>query len=186
MTPTFDDITVTFAKRQTPESRFSHFEGSDDELVRRILDHWDDQKPGYREGVILVPVVPEGFFSGVIQLHEGDMLEGTFEARRSGEEPRKSIVAEGVKMPAVGVDVVLYHRDVLAEEEGYETSSVWEVISINARTTEEEQPMEPETMMANHFGASGGTATGMTPEEFEKALRESYEYWKDKCLIRPS
>ena len=184
MKPTADDITVTFAKRQTKDSRFSHFEGDEDELIRRVLFHWGEQTPGYRDGVILVPVRPDGFFSGVVQLKDGDDLVGKYEPRQKGEEPRKSVaVPGGEKLPAAVVEVVLYHHKVLEEEDGYEPASMWEVISINARTTEGPEPMPPETLMANHFGASGGTETKMSPEEFEKALRESYDYWKDKCLI---
>ena len=56
-------------------------------------------------------------------------------------------------------------------------------MSINARTCEDEEPITVGTLMANHFHIDGGTATGMTPEEFVAALRKSYLYWKDKALI---
>jgi hypothetical protein len=41
------------------------------------------------------------------------------------------------------------------------------------------------TLIANHFELDGGTATGMSPEEFEWALRESVLFWKDKALLAP-
>jgi len=34
--------------------------------------------------------------------------------------------------------------------------------------------------MANHFGDDGGSATGMTAEEFVEQLRISRAYWMDK------
>jgi hypothetical protein len=36
--------------------------------------------------------------------------------------------------------------------------------------------------MANHFKADGGTSTLMTPEQFEAALRESYNFWKTHII----
>ncbi len=43
--------------------------------------------------------------------------------------------------------------------------------------------MDPNTMMANHFHDDGGTQTGMSSEEFVRALRKSYFFWRDKALI---
>lgn len=87
------------------------------------------------------------------------------------------------KTRCVAVDVVLYRRDVL--EEGGESCSGadWDIISINGRITEEKQPIEPMTLLANHFGLDGGTSTKMTPEELEQALGESVRYWKDKAML---
>lgn len=45
--------------------------------------------------------------------------------------------------------------------------------------------MSPGILMANHFQISGGTATHMTREQFEAALRRSFLYWRDKGKIAP-
>jgi hypothetical protein len=45
--------------------------------------------------------------------------------------------------------------------------------------------MPPETLIANHFELSGGTATKMTDSEFVASLKESVMYWKDKVMVQP-
>lgn len=142
-------------------------------------------KAGYRDGVVLVRVPPEDFWSGVVILSEGDKLTGTFEARQKGEAPRKTMEVSRPrgKAPAVLVDVVLYRHDVLLENDEQSCDATWEVISINATPTDAEIPMAPETLMANHFEISGGTATNLSDSQFVKKLRESFLYWGDKAMI---
>lgn len=175
--------------RHTADSILSHFEGSWDELVEMVSSCWGQQKPGYRDGVVLVPVPADRFKSTIVFLREGDRLEGEFRARQRGEKPRRTtwVVRDGEgKQDAVAVDIVLYRADVLEEDGDRSSDAEWEIISVNARISEEDAPMDPGTLMANHFKASGGTATNMTPEEFEAALRESFTYWADKGKIGPS
>ncbi len=89
------------------------------------------------------------------------------------------------KTPAVAADIVLYASTVLAEDNSNELPAVegnWEIISINARLSLEEEPMHPGTLMANHFQDSGGTATHMTDSEFVEALRVSRAYWANKIM----
>lgn len=177
----------SFAHRQTASSRFSHFSGTRDELKFIVLTHFSKGTQGYRPGVLGVPVPPEGFFSGIVELQEGDKLVGGFDSRRPGEDPRKWVEVPGSrKMPAKSVTIILYSSEVLAEggdnelppEEGN-----WEIISINASPCESgQEPMPPETLMANYFGESGGTDTQMSPEEFVKALAESRAFWKNKAM----
>lgn len=164
---------------------FSRFYGSEDDLLARVREAFDSQKPGYRPGVILVPIRPEGCEAGVVRLHEGITMHAEFTARRPGEEPRLQITAEGEKIPAVAVDVVLYSSKTLAEDGDNELPADdgnWEVVSINGRGTVEEEPIPPQALIANHFQLSGGTATGMSAQEFEEALKKSVLYWKDKAL----
>lgn len=177
----------SFARRQVSASRFSHFEGSEEELINMVEKNMANARKGYRDGIFEVPVSPEGFFSGVVILTKDQKMIATYEARREGEEPRKAIMAEGgQKMAAKSVSVIVYASAVLAEggdntlppEEGN-----WEIISINASPCEGREPINPEVLMHNHFGSSGGTATGMTDEAFVAALRESFLYWKDKAML---
>jgi hypothetical protein len=181
----------SFVRRQTPDSSFTHFEGSDDELLERIARS-NRVEDGYRVGVVLVVLEgedAEGFFTGLVTLKEGDKLVGEFVARTEGETPRKSIrkkrefIYDTSKQPCKRVDVVCYSHDTLEEDDGAESEKPWEIIALNGYTTTESAPIEPFTLMHNHFKSDGGTATNMSPEAFEAALRESFEYWKDKALM---
>jgi hypothetical protein len=185
-TPTFG--ANPFVLRQTAESEFTHFEGGWDRMLELVAEHFAEAKPGYRDGVCLVPVPAEGFFCGIVELQEGDKLTGGYDARRPGEEPRKTTraVSEGkTKLPCVAVDVVLYSRETLDESNEDRTGKDWDIISVNGRLTEGEMPIHPNTLMANHFELDGGTATGMSPEEFEAALRMSVMFWKNKAMLAP-
>jgi hypothetical protein len=179
---------TNFVRRQTAESHFSHWTISDEELVNRVSQNIDKAHKGYRDGVILVPVSPEGFFSAVAELQTSDTLNGSFSCRRAGEEPRKSVFMIGNKAPAQTVWVVLYAHHVLAEKNENESNADYEIVSINTSTSVDEKPapMPPETLIANHFELSGGTATNMTDSEFVASLRESVMYWKDKVQVQPN
>jgi hypothetical protein len=73
-------IANKFVKRQTPESRFSHYAGTWDELTQSVWWQWHTHRTGYREGVALVTVEPDRFYSGVVCLAPGDELTGGYES----------------------------------------------------------------------------------------------------------
>ena len=176
----------SFVLRQTPESRFSHFSGALSEVIELVRDNFDQATRGYRDGVLLVPVPAANFFSGVVTLREGATLVGNYEARREGEKPRKHTTAVGgEKIAARSVEVVLYSSKLLAEGGDNELPSEegnWEIISINASPTSEATPIDPMTLLYNHFGMSGGTDTKMTNDELVAALAESVPWWADKAM----
>lgn len=188
-----------FVKRQTPESEFSHFEGTWEELLTVVSQAFANKhiSHGYRDGVVLVDVpvvcmrpgpVPLTFYTNIIQLQEGDKLAGEYKCRQPGEEPRRSMwVVGGKKMPAQSVQIVLYRHDVLAANNEHSSDADWEIISLNASPfpAGEEMPMSAGTLMANHFQVSGGTATNMTDSEFVAALKKSFMFWRDKANAAP-
>lgn len=176
----------SFVRRQTPQSGYSHWTISDEELLAQIQFNFHKAIPGYRDGVILVPVAPEGFFSSTVLLKAGDKLVGEYVARRDGEEPRKSTYSlNGQKIPAASVHIVLYAHSVLAENRNNETDADYEIVSVNANATVEEAPIPTGALIANHFGLSGGTSTNLTDSEFVALLRKSVLYWKDKSQACP-
>lgn len=164
--------TNPFTHRQTEASKFGHFEGTWEELEALTLEHFTSAKPGYRDGVVLVPVPPERFWSSMVTVTSETELRTTFEARREGEEPFMQTVAVGTggKSPAVAVDIVLYRHDVLAENDEHSCDADWEIISVNPRVTEEEQPMDPVTMARNFLQMAGGTKGKFSAEDFAKAI----------------
>ena len=186
--PTF--INHTLVHRQVKRSAFSYYAGNFADLPKMAEQNFASRQAGYRDGVVLVPVPADGFFSATVTLKPGAQLYGAFESRREGEAPRKTLRAVGQKTPAKRVDLVLYRQDVLAENGDHSTDEVssdtWEIISINARPTDEEEPIHPMTLMHNHFGSDGGTDTLLDPVYFVEELRRSFEYWSDKAMAQPT
>lgn len=166
-----------FVLRQTAESRFSHFDGEWHDLAALVRDHLRHGKPGYKDGVLLVPVPEDGFFSGVVEVTPETKLEAAFTARREGEEPFVQVVAVGgEKLPAKVVEIVLYRHDVLGDEAV--TDAEWEIVSINARATEEPEPLTPMAMARNFLESPGGTTAAYTAIEFARSI----EYWSKRAM----
>ena len=173
-----------FAERHVPRSSFSHYMGKFEEVAGIAKEHFHKGKQGYRDGVWIVPVPVKWFYSGIVELKEGDMLLGQYKKRREGEEPRKTYESpERQKLPAKSVELILYSSKVLAEGGDNDLPPLkgnYEVISINASPVEGEQPIEPMVLLYNHFGMSGGTATNMTAKELETQLAISVPFWANK------
>ena len=182
-----------FVKRQTPNSGYSYRSGLGwdcdwDDVLDDIMSNFDKAYTGSISGVLYVPLDPEKYRTAVRVLEDGAELYGRFKVREGQEgkeEPRKSFrtCIQGGDDAKVAY-AVLYSSAKL-EEQHRQLEPVegnWELISINASPVEGEMPIHPETLMHNHFGSSGGSATGMSDEEFLKQLRESFDWWKDKAM----
>lgn len=184
---TFLNRRENFTPSNIHESQWSA--QAENELLARVtsgLTFDQHVRQGYREGVLLVPINPDGFKMRHKELKEGDYLFGRYEARVEGETPRKKIKAlinESLP-PAKYVDAVLYHRDVLIEDGDKVADGVdYEVVTFLAKDIPGDEPMDPDTLIANHFRFDGGTSTKMNPEQFEAKLRESVNYWKNRALL---
>lgn len=171
-----------FVLRQTADSPFSHFEGTWGVLKELARDFFKDAKPGYRPGVLLVPVPPRGFYSGVIEVTHETPLKAALFQRRQEEAPFIQVTGEGKKLPAKEVELVLYSKATLDETGDSATGAEWDIISINARPTEGPEPMAPMAMARNFLDLPGGTKAEYTAEEFAKAII----YWSARVNITPS
>ena len=171
--------------RLCAELPYSHFDGSEDELLELVQANFQDAKEGYRPGVLVIPVSPAGFHSPVCDLKEGDKLVGEYKARREGETPRVSIGVEGgAKTPAGGCNIILYSRETLEEGGDPATGADYDCIMIQATVRSGmREPMNPNVLMHNHFGSDGGTDTKMSPGAFEEALREGFLYWNSRAML---
>jgi hypothetical protein len=181
-----------FVKRQTKDSEFSYFSGSWEELEYMTgLYFISYSKFGYRDGVLLVNIpVVDNFYSAVVPITEEIEFETIFESRREGEQSFKKSIAYGKKSPANRVDIVLYHKDVLEEDETDKeslTGADWEIVSINCSPYEYEIPMTPIAKARNilactdhPFGKGGSCDTNSTAVE----LAECVAFWATHTMIR--
>jgi len=172
-----------FVKRQTPESGYSHFEGTWEELelaaASSLVLFPQLVTPGYRDGVVLVEMRnPELFRSAIVDLTEETKLVANYAPRRLGEDPFIRVSAKAKKQQAKHASVVLYRHDVLAENNERETDAEWEIVAIKARVSEEEEPMDPYTMARNFLHLKGGTKGDFTAEQFAKSI----VYWNNHCM----
>jgi hypothetical protein len=156
---------------------------NEDSLLKAVECNFATAIPGYRDGVVLVRILPKYLRSSVVELTPDLKIVTTFESRVPGETPRKRTFAVVDELPEAGsASVVLYRADVLAEDNDRSSDADWEVVTVLAHCDREPEPMNPGTLMANHFKADGGTSTLMNAEQFEAALRESYNFWKTRIL----
>jgi len=183
----YNVVTNKFVHRQTPESQFTHWDITQLELEQRIQNSFEHKLPGYRKGVWRVAVEPEGFWSPVVTLEPGDELQGDFSSRVEGEEPRQHHYKIGPKSAAQFVEVILYESYVLAEGGNNQYDDAFEIIAVNASPIPEESPIQPNTLIANHFtnGSDGGTSTGLSDREFVALLEKSVKWWKNRTLSMP-
>lgn len=171
-----------FVKRQTSESGHSHFEGTWEQLEELVTKQMEADPtrihPGYKDGVVLVDLVSYGFRSAIVQLNEDSKMIASYAPRRLGEAPFIRVSAKSKKQKAKYASVVLYRHDVLAENNERETDAEWEIVAIKARTTEEEEPMDPYTMARNFLHLKGGTKGEFTAEQFAQSI----VYWNHHCM----
>ena len=170
------DISIEFykgfeGKHLNPDSSFSYFDGSAEELKKLIADNLSNAiESAKKEGTLEVPLPPDKFYSGVVTLEEGDVLSGSFQPHMGHRELRKSVtVARDSKKPAkFAKAIVSLYR---------ESATVYTILASDV----ENEPMNPQAMMYNRF--AGGELT-RSAEEFVNALEASFNYWKDKAMWR--
>jgi hypothetical protein len=188
--PGFDDIqqkpkiiVSPFVRRQTADSPYSHYQGTWEDLVTLVEKNLEFARPGYRNDntVLLVSVPPEGFFASTVTLDSQSSLEAVYAPRKEGERAFIQVRALGPKAPALCVDIVLYSRSILAEDNDVsDPTADYEIISINARTTLKPEPMDPMTMARNFLHLEGGTQGSFTAKEFA----ESILFWSNHCSVK--
>ncbi len=83
---------------------------------------------------------------------------------------------------AGAVELILYHHDILYENNENTTDAEWELISINALPMGiESMPMGPITMMRNQLELSGGTKAYYSSDEWANSVA----FWQNFAPIDP-
>lgn len=169
-------------REQTRGSRHSYFDGKISDVAIIAEQYLEAGTQGEKEGVLLVPVPAEGFFSGMVEMTTETHIVITFEPCSPGEAPFARFIApSGPKLTAKGMVVlVLRHKSILSEFEGtMADGSDWLLTSFEAHATEEPAPLHPAQMARSVLGLYGVTPTGYTVEDYAKSIN----FWGRYCTV---
>ena len=141
---------------------------------------------GYRSGVRIVHVdqsIIKEFQCPYTKIDENSDLIAKVVKRQEDEEPYIQIRCKnGEPLIAGSVDLILYHHDVLMENNEQTTDNEWELISINAIPEKlNKLPMGPVTMMRNQLELKGGTAAFYESRDWAESIR----FWQKYAAIEP-
>ena len=152
---------------------------------QEIAEHAEQQmasgcfREGYRKGVRIIDVdinLIDKFICPFVRIDSKTTLLAKYVQRREGEDFYIQIRAEsGELLPAGKVELILYHHDVLSENDEHTTDFEWELISFHAVPEGVDyMPMGPVTMMRNQLELSGGTRANYSSEDWAKSV----EFWQ--------
>ena len=152
---------------------------------QEIAEHAEKQmasgyfREGYRKGVRIIDVdisLIDKFICPFVRIDSKTKLLAKYVQRREGEEFYIQIRAEnGELLPPGKVELILYHHDVLSENDEQTTDSEWELISFHALPKDVNcMPMGPVTMMRNQLELEGGTKANYKSKDWAKSV----EFWQ--------
>lgn len=171
-----------FVRRQTPESKYSHFEGGWEELVEIVRANWHRREVSpHNSEVRLVPIPQDlvhRFYTAIVEVTPDTHLRALFEPRVPGEDPFIQVEAVGYpKAPARKAEIILYSHEVLDKDGDAPPTreADFYIVSVNTYATDEPEPMSPMTMARNFLHLKGGTQPEVpyTAEEFARSI----VYW---------
>lgn len=168
-----------FVLRQTKDSKFSHYDGSIEDVLKLAAAHWSERKPGYMSGVVEVSVPAKGFYSGVVKVTPGMDLSSECAHRKGGEERGEEPFIQTVaqtqeKQKATYVVLIFYHEDRLDD-----AIKEWELITMNA-SLDADEPMPSVAMARNILGLPGGNKDDSSTVQ---DLARSVIYWSTRAMI---
>jgi len=160
---------------------------------QEIADHAEKQmalgvfKEGYRKGVRIIDVdssLTHEFMCPFVRIDAKTKLLAKHVQRREGEKYYIQIRAKSGELLRAGkVELILYHHDVLSENDEHTTDLEWELISFHAVPEGVDyMPMGPVTMMRNQLELPGGTKANYSSEDWAKSV----EFWQHYAALEPS
>jgi hypothetical protein len=166
------------ALKHTKDSKFSHYDGPIEELIKLAEARWGFAKDGYMEGVMEVTVPSDKVYCGVVKVKPGMNLRSVCDFRPGGEERGEDAYIQTTaigptKLKAKFTRLAFYHRDLL---DG--TGEEWQLVTILA-SLDEDEPMHPIAMARNHLGLPGGSEGTFTADQFA----QSVIYWSTRTMI---
>ena len=178
-----------FVRRQTKESGKSF---SSQLSFKDIALHAELQmsagyfKEGYRQGVRIVAAaadITKQFTCPFVKIDAATELSAKYVQRRPNEKYYIQVRAKtGTLLPAGKVELILYHHDVLAENDEQSTTAEWELISFHAlQEGINQMPMGPVTMMRNQLELPGGTKANYSADEWAYSVK----FWLHYAVLEP-
>jgi hypothetical protein len=160
---------------------------------QEIADHAEKQmalgvfKEGYRKGVRIIDVdssLTHEFMCPFVRIDAKTKLLAKYVQRREDEKYYIQIRAKSGELLRAGkVELILYHHDVLSENDEHTTDLEWELISFHAVPEGVDyMPMGPVTMMRNQLELPGGTKANYSSEDWAKSV----EFWQHYAALEPS
>ncbi len=176
-----------FVRRQTKESgkSFSSQLSFEDIALHAELQMSAGYfKEGYRKGVRIVSAaanITKQFTCPFVKVDAATELSAKYVKRRPNEKFYIQVRAKtGTLLPAGKVELILYHHDVLAENDEQSTTIEWELISFHALPEGiDKMPMGPITMMRNQLELLGGTKANYSATEWA----HSVEFWQHYAAL---
>tara|TARA_B100001750_G_C15441413_1_gene563801 strand:+ start:714 stop:1283 length:570 start_codon:yes stop_codon:yes gene_type:complete len=142
---------------------------------------------GYRNGVRIVAgsehLINE-FTCPFVKIDNSSELISKIVCRQKGEEPYIQIRAKyGTPVKTGRIEYILYHHEVLCENNEQSTDKDWELISIHAIPQGVNKlPMGPVTMMRNQLELKGGTKAYYSSKEWAKSV----QFWQKHAALDDS
>ena len=158
---------------------------------QKITDYAEKQlnnnnfEEGYRDGVIIIKVedsMVDKFHCPFTKILSNTKLKAVVTKREPIEESYIQLRAlNGSPLDVGSAQIILYRKDVLAENNSDCTDKDWELIAFHAVPKfVEKMPMGPVTMMRNQLELSGGTKGNYSPEEWAKGVY----FWQQYALLK--
>ena len=178
-----------FVRRQTMYSGKTYSEELSFEFFAKHAEQKiinKEFREGYRPEVRIVKL-DKKYLNKVIcpyvRITKSTKLSAQIVKRRENEEPYIQIRALNGKLIKAGiVELILYHHDILYENDENSTDADWELISINALPEGiKSMPMGPITMMRNQLELVGGTKAKYSSDEWASSV----QFWQKFLPIDP-
>ncbi len=174
-----------FARRQSKDSKFSYFDGPDEELIGHVSQNWPLRKKGDRDGVWIVPIDnghqsnPSQFYSAVARIKPEMFFNASCVARSPKADPLICVSAVKKKVPGRYAEIVLYSRQVLGTQCS-RPDSEFEIVAINVADVPN-QPEHPYEIARKVLGLDDSPKVSYDVEDFAKAVI----YWGQRVFCKP-
>lgn len=135
-----------FYRRQTPDSKYSYFSGSEEQLLQAVEQNFPLRRGGRKAGTFLVPIpVKMGddyCFTAIVLVSSHSFLNAECVAKSKNETPLICPSVIGRKQPASWAEVLVFPSKMLKEMGETTTGKDYDIVSLHASDVKD-QPDHP-------------------------------------------